>query len=258
MNTEQLAVPSYTRTLGTLIWAEAIAFTRSWRSVMWTVALPALMLLLGAKGIGAAGANSALVLAICASALVTGTFALGLMGYGTVLASYRERGIFHLLRCSPAPASLMLGARLLVQLLAVLAEGVVVLLAAFLLYGVSPAPSHIGLMFALLLLSGLVALALGQAVAAFTRSAASTMAVSRVLLIGLFVLEGMGGVTRGLPDALQRLLDWSPVKLAQELLTSALVTGHLDAAAWAHLGVLAVWILVIGFAGLRWFRWESD
>lgn len=251
MSAMAVKVPSPARTLGTLIWAEAIAFTRSWRSVMWTVALPVLMLLLSSNR-GATQGKAVLV--ACAVALVTGTFSLGIMGYGVALAAYRERGVFRLLRCSPAPASQLLVARLLVQLLAVLAEGVVVLVAARLLFGIAIAPAHVVMMFGLLLLAGLAALALGQAVAAFTRDAAATTAVSRVLLIVLLVLE-VSGISRNWPDWLQQIVGWSPVKLAQELLTAALVGGRLDA---AYVGALAIWILVVGYAGLHWFHWEQN
>jgi hypothetical protein len=149
----------------------------------------------------------------------------------------------------------LLVARLLVQLLAVLAEGVVVLVAARLLFGIAIAPAHVVMMFGMLLPAGLAALALGQAVAALTRDAASTIAVSRVLLIGLLVLEGMGGLSRSWPDWLQQIVGWSPVKLSQDLLAGALVGGRPDA---LYLGALAAWILVVGYVGLRWFQWEHD
>jgi ABC-2 type transport system permease protein len=257
MSAAKPLAPSGARTLGTLIWGELIAFSRNWRSLILTVALPVLMLFLS-TGKGARAVNGPAVLAACATALVTGTFALGLMGYGTVLAGYRERGIFQLLRCTPAPVSQLLVARLLVQLLAVLAEGVVVLAAAYVLFGILPAAAGIGLMFVLLVAAGLAALALGQAVAAFTKQAASTNAVSRLLLIALFVMEAMVGATRNWPDGLQTLANWTPVQLAQKLLATALVAGRVDAAGWGQLGALLAWAVVVGFLGLRWFRWEQE
>lgn len=255
MSALQPVVPARIQTLGTLFWAEAIAFSRSWRGILWTVALPVLILVLGASRTPAMQANPAPILTLCGFALITGTFSLGLMGYATTLASYRERGVFQLLRCTPAPASQLLAARLLVQLLAVLAEGVVVLVASRLLYGVSPEPAALALMFPVLLLTGLAALALGQVVAALTRQAGTTTAVARVLLIASFLLAGAMGGTQWLPEWLVR---WSPVRLAQNLLSSALVAGSLNATGWWDLGALVAWIVAMGFVGLRWFQWEQE
>lgn len=255
MNTVAIAVPSRAQTLGTLLWAEAIAFTRSWRSIIWTVALPVLILVLGARTLPV-GAKA--TLDVVAYALVIGTFSLALMGHAMALATYRERGVFQLLRCTPVPASQLLVARLLVQVMAMLIQGAVVLVAARLVYGVSPTPAAIGLLLPVLLLTGLVALALGQVVAALTKQASSATAVSRVLLIVLFVSQGMMGGTHGWPGWVQTMIGWLPVKAAQELLAAALMKGQIDATGWGQLAALLVWAMILGFVGLRWFQWEAE
>jgi ABC-2 type transport system permease protein len=251
--------PSLCTTLTALLRAEASAYIRESRSLVWTVLVPLLILVLGELQVPAGLRHqSAPTLEIAALALTTGIFAMGLFGYANILATYRERGVFQRLRCTPAPLWQMLGARLLVQLLGIVAQMLVVFAAAQLGYGIAPPWPGTGLALVAIVLAGLAALALGQAVVAVARSAASVTAVSRFLLLALFLLEGALVSVRAWPMWLRRGAAWTPVRLALRLITAALVQQQWDARDVRALVGLLVWFAVLSYVGLTRFRWQTE
>jgi ABC-2 type transport system permease protein len=197
-------------------------------------------------------------LEIAALAIVTGVFALGLFGYANALASYRERGVFQRLRCTPAPEWQLLGARLMVQLLGVLAQAMIVFAAAKILYGIAPAWPGAGLAVVAIVLAGLSALALGQTVVAATRSASTVTAVSRLLLLTFFLLEGAFISARAWPAWLRRLAHWTPVQMALHPTTDALVRQRWDALDVRTLVGLMAWTAALTYVGLTRFRWQTE
>jgi len=251
--------PSPCTTLTTLLSAELSAYIRGSRTLVWTVLVPLLILVLGELQVPAHLRHQpAPTLEIAALALTTGIFALGLFGYANTLATYRERGVFQRLRCTPVPTWQILGSRLLVQLLGILAETLVVFAAAQLGYGIAPPWPGTGLALVAIVLAGLAALALGQTVVALARSAASVTAVSRFLLLALFLLEGALVSVRTWPMWLRRGAAWTPIRLALRLTTTALVHQQWDARdVRAFVGLLA-WFAVLSYVGLTRFRWRTE
>ncbi len=257
--TEARLAPSPAGTFAALTRAEFTAYTRSARTLLWTVLLPLLILVLGEVGVPAALRHTAApVLQGSASAITAGIFALGLFGYATVLANYRDRGVFQRLRCSPAPTWQLLAARLLVQLVGVVAQAIIVFAAARAVYGFAPGWAGAGLAAAAVLVAGLAALAVGQVVAALARSAGSVTGVARVLLFAFFLLEGAFVSTQSWPAWLLHTANWTPVRMTLNLLTAGVVRQHWGAADDRYLLGLLAWVVVLGYVGLSRFRWDPE
>ena len=256
---ERRIPPSSFTTLTTLLRAELSAYIRGSRTLVWTVLVPLPILVLGELQVPPRLRHQAApTLEIAALAVTTGIFALGLFGYANMLATYRERGVFQRLRCTPAPPWQIVGARLLVELLGILAQTLVILAAAQLGYGIVPPWPGTGLAIVAIALTGLVALALGATVVAVTPSAASVTAVSRFLLLALFLLEGALISVQAWPMWLRRVAAWTPVRLALRLTTAALVHQHWDARDVRSFVGLLAWFAVLSYVGLTRFRWQTE
>ena len=78
-----------------------------------------------------------------ASALTLGMASIAILGYSMTVARDREKGVFQRLRVTLAPTWTIMTSRLLVQVAAILAMALVLLLAADLFVGVSLTPKRI-------------------------------------------------------------------------------------------------------------------
>lgn len=255
---ERTGPPPLRETLWALMVSEMWAMSRTWRAILWTTAVPVLILALGEAQVPTSLQGSPTpTLEILALAVTVGIFALGLFGYATSLAAYRERGVFDRLRCAPVRAEWLLVARLAAQLVAVGLQGGIVLAAAALVYHATPAGRDLVELIAVWILGGLSALALGQVVVAFTRRAGEAVAVSRLLLILVFLLSGTFVSLARWPGWLRMLAHWSPVNLVERLLTHTLLGQPLGWVAFGEQMVaLSAWVVVLAAAGTVSFRWE--
>ncbi len=251
------AVPSPGGTLTALLTAELHAFLRSVRPLIWTVAVPLLILFLGESQVPKGVPLQAATYDIVSLALALGIFTLGLFGYATVLATNRERGVFQRLRCAPVPTWQILGARLLVQLLAVILQAVLLFGVAWAAYGVAPSAAGAGHALVVTLLAGLCSLAIGQAMVALVGTAQGVSALARVLFIALMLLDGFFFRAAQWPSALQTVAKWTPVRLATSLMQDGLVTVHWGATDVHYLLGLVVWIVVLAYLGISRFRWNA-
>ncbi len=251
------AAPAPGGTLAALMSAEMHAFARSGRSLIWTIAVPLLVLVIGESQLPKGISAQAPTLEIVSIALALGIFTLGLFGYATVLATYRERGVFERLRCAPVPAWQILGARLLVQMLAVILQAVLLFVVAWAAYGVAPSLVGAGYALAVTMLAGLCALAIGQVIVALVGTAQGTSAVARVLFILLMLLDGFFFRSSRWPSALQTFAKWTPIRIATRLMQDGLVSAHWGAADVRYLLALAVWIAVLAYLGVSRFRWQA-
>ena len=250
------AVPSAAGTFIALLAAEAHAFGRNARALIWTVALPLLILVLGESQLVRGQPIATPTLEISSMGLMLGIFTLGLFGYATVLATYRERGVFQRLRCAPVAAWQILGARLLVQMLAVLIQAVLLFGVAWAVYGVAPSAAGAAYGLVATLMAGLAALAIGQAIVAFVGSAGGVAAVSRVVLIALLLLQGLFFRVAQWPAWLQDAGKWTPIRIATRLMDDGLIRVQWNATDVHYLLGLVAWIVVLAYAGISRFRWR--
>ncbi len=246
--------PSAMVTLQALLAAEAHAFLRNARALLWSVVLPLAVMFIAASRV--ASSSVAAIFSIESSALMLGIFTLGLFGYANVLAGDRERGVFQRLRCSPAPAWQLLGARLLVQMIAVVLQAALVYAAGWLAFGAAPSLSGGLLGIVAAIVAGFAALAVAQAIVALVDTAAAVSAIARVLLLVFILLEGF--MFRGNQTVawLETLGDWTPIRMGTLVLHDALVYQHWGASALQPLLGLLLWIAVLGYLGVTRFRWQ--
>ncbi|MEV7966039.1 ABC transporter permease [Sphaerisporangium sp. NPDC088356] len=170
----------------------------------------------------------------------------------TVLAVYRERGVLRRLSITPASPGALLVAQLLLNLVATVVAGLLMIVFGNLVLG-TRVPAQL-LWFVLVFLLGVCAMfALGLLIAAVVPNSRAAGGIGAIVMFPLLFLAGMWLPRELMPEVLRRLSDFTPTGAFGQALRDT----------WAgaspqvlHLAVLAVWALVAGVLAARTFRWE--
>ncbi|MCQ9131411.1 ABC transporter permease [Streptomyces hilarionis] len=185
-------------------------------------------------------------------AVLLGLIVGGLQSMPQTLTGYRERGILRRMALTPVRPRALLSAQMLVYGGASLASALLVLAVGRLGFDVRLPEQPAG--YALALLGAvLVALALGSVVSALSRTTKIAGAIGSAVFFPSMFCAGVWAPVQTMPHLLARVVGWTPFGAAAQALDEA-AAGHWPG--WSHLGVLALWILLLTGAASRWFRWE--
>ncbi|MFJ3666503.1 ABC transporter permease [Streptomyces sp. NPDC090106] len=176
----------------------------------------------------------------------------GLQAMPQTLTGYRERGILRRMATTPVRPSALLTAQMLVFGGAALASALLALAVGRLAFDVRLPEQPFGYLFALVL-TVLVALALGSVVCALSRTTKIAGAVGSVVFFPAMFCAGLWAPVQTMPDGLARAVGYTPFGAAARALNEAAAG---DWPGWGHVGVLAVWTVLLTAAAARWFRWE--
>lgn len=250
-------MPSRRIAIKRLLEAQWLIYRRNARSVLWTAALPILILGLARASAGSHPTHQILWLG-AALALNTGIYALGLFGYAMQLGQNREKGIFRRLRCTPTYPGWFLASEGIVQLGSVLIQAVLVIGVVALGFRASFEGIQIGWAALSIVLSGFVSLTIGQALVAFVLDLRSLTALSRFLLFTLLFVQGIFLKVTAWPKILQHVARWTPVDLTLRLLDHAILFDTWTRTQDHELLALAAYAVILGMAGLVFFRWDPN
>ncbi|WP_369249302.1 ABC transporter permease [Streptomyces sp. R41] len=185
-------------------------------------------------------------------AVLLGLIVGGLQSMPQTLTGYRERGILRRMSTTPVRPSALLSAQMAVYGGAALVSALLALAVGRLAFDVRLPKQPFGYAFALLL-AVLVALALGAVVSALSRTTKIAGAIGSAVFFPMMFCAGVWLPVQAMPDTLARIVGYTPFGAAAQALDQA-AAGHWPG--WTHLGVPAVWILLLTGAASRWFRWE--
>jgi ABC-2 type transport system permease protein len=238
------------RTLAKLTWIEAKLFTREPIAVVFAFAFP-LVVLLVLAGVFR-DPDTALEGFSGIDYYVPGYLAvviasIGLIGLPVHLASLRERGVLRRLRTSSVPVASVLGAQAVVHVAMAVLGGLLLLVAAGLVYDVAApsSPAGVGLGFA----AGAVCfVTLGLLLGSLAPTARAAQGIGLVLFFPMWLLSGAGPPPAVMTETMRWLSDVLPltrvVTAIQEpwlgtgtngselVLLSALALAALALAAW--------------------------
>ncbi|GAA1026408.1 ABC transporter permease [Virgisporangium ochraceum] len=201
------------RAVRSVSWIELKLFLREPVTVIFTLALPPLVLFVLAQVFGNTpdpsvyeGVGPITFYTPAYIALVVAS--LGLIGLPVHLASYRERGVLRRLRAARLPVRVLLASQLFVMLVGAVAGAVVLLAMARVRYDVTWPESWAGVGFALVL--GVVAFgALGVLIGVAVRTARAAQGIGVLLWFLMMMVSGsgpppevLGGALRGIATAL--------------------------------------------------------
>jgi ABC-2 type transport system permease protein len=222
-------------------------FIREPLAVFFILAFPLLLLWLN----GSQGGQRAVDLLMPGYvALILAT--VGLTQLPGVLATYRERGILRRLATTPVPPVTVLGAQLVVQLLAS-TIGVALLLAAATVFYDLRLPRAIEAVVLAYLAGALALYALGFVLAALAPNARTANAVGFVVYFPMIFLSGAIFPRQALSASMRRIGEVLPLAPVVTALQDAWSGAGISIVA---LAVLAAMIVVASAVGVRVFRWE--
>ncbi|WP_427165870.1 ABC transporter permease [Streptomyces sp. C1-1] len=185
-------------------------------------------------------------------AVLLGLIVGGLQSMPQTLTGYRERGILRRMATTPVRPSALLSAQMVVYGGAALVSALLALVVGRLAFAVRLPKQPLGYLLALLL-AVLVALALGSVVSALSRTTKIAGAIGSAVFFPSMFCAGVWLPVQSMPHLMARIVDCTPFGAAAQALNRA-AAGHWPG--WGHIGVLAVWILLLTGAAGRWFRWE--
>ncbi|MCQ1581719.1 MULTISPECIES: ABC transporter permease [Streptomyces] len=237
--------------------AELILFFREPGSVFWVMAFPTLLLLvLGfipsmtepKEEIGGLSTVEAYVpVAVLLSMIMA-----GLMAMPPVITGYRERGILRRMSTTPVRPTAVLGAQVGLHAVASLISAVLTIAVGRIFSDVA-LPSQIVGYLLTLLLAVVCVLALGSLISALSPNTKMAQAVSISVFFPAMFAAGVYMPIQQMPDLMANIVETLPFGAAAQALNQATAGDWPDL---IHLGVLALWTLVLSAAAARWFRWE--
>jgi ABC-2 type transport system permease protein len=170
----------------------------------------------------------------------------------SILASYREKGVLRRLSTTPIHPRLLLGADVAVLVAVIVTALLVIAVVARVAFN-AQLPSQ-GLGFVLTLaLAAMAMLGLGAVVASVSSTPRIANAIGTLLFFPMMFFAGLWVPRQTMPSALLHVSDYTPLGAATAAIQDTM-HGHWPG--MAHLGVLAVYALVLSFAASRLFRWD--
>ncbi|MDH6623956.1 ABC-2 type transport system permease protein [Streptomyces sp. LBL] len=185
-------------------------------------------------------------------AVLLGMIVGGLQSMPQTLTGYRERGILRRMSTTPVRPAALLSAQMLVYGGAALASALLALGVGRYAFDVRLPKQPFGYAVALVL-AILATLALGAVVSALSRTTKIAGAIGSAVFFPAMFCAGVWAPVQTMPDVLARCVGYTPFGAAAEALNQAAAG---DWPGWGHLGVLAMWTLLLTGAASRWFRWE--
>jgi ABC-2 type transport system permease protein len=256
MTTSTMAAPNPLIALATLTRVETLLLLREPAAVLFTLALPLVLLTLNGSGgnepnplFGGAGITDVLMAGYLVYVMATSA----IMGLGETLADYRDRGILRRLRITPLRPWQILTSHALTHL-AMTAVGVALLVVVGAVFFGLHLPASIGATMGAVLASALSMISVGFVLGALLPSVRTTQAVAAAIYFPAIFVSGALFPREVLPTFAQQIGNFLPMTYAVRAIREAWTFGTVD---WAGLGILAGTTAVGVLVAVRMFRWES-
>jgi ABC-2 type transport system permease protein len=244
------------RQLITLTRVEAALLLREPAAVLFTLALPLVLLALnGSQGnapqpeLGGAGLVDVLIPGFLVYVMATSA----IMVLPETLADYRDHGILRRMRISPLKPVHIIGSHAATHLLMILA-GVLLLVAVGLVAYDLSLPAAWAPTVLAITASAAAVVAIGFLLGSVLPTVRTTQAVAAALFFPAIFVSGAMWPREALPDFARTIGDALPLTYAVRAIREAWSAGVVD---WTAVGILAATTAVAAVIALRTFRWES-
>jgi ABC-2 type transport system permease protein len=256
MTTSAVAAPNPLVALATLTRVETLLLLREPAAVLFTLALPLVLLVLNGSGgnepnphFGGAGIVDVLMAGYLVYVMATSA----ILVLGETLADYRDRGILRRLRVTPLRPWQILTSHALTQL-AMGGLGVILLVTVGTVGFGLHIPASIGATVVAMLASAASLISVGFVLGALLPTARTTQAVAAAIYFPAIFVSGAMFPREVLPTFAQQIGNVLPMTYAVRAIREAWTFGTVD---WAGLGILAGTTAVLVLIAVRMFRWEA-
>ena len=251
------ARPEVRLIFASLLRADFTVLLRNARTMILNIALPVLILIItgvhanqqSTDGFGVTRFDIGL-------ALTYGLMSSSLIGYSLTIARDREAGVFQRLRVTPAPTWAIMCSRILVQIILDIIMTVIVVIVGGVIHIEAFTPGEYLLVLCVSIAGGAMFLAIAQAIVALVRSAAVVNALGRILYV-IFLLLGILGSSGLLGNTVKDISAWTPGGAIIDIYGGVLNLSQWNSLDTGGLLAMIIYIIVGGFIGIRWFRWEA-
>jgi ABC-2 type transport system permease protein len=179
----------------------------------------------------------------------------GLWGVGFVTVDMRIRKVLKRFLATPMRKTDFLGAIMLSRLLFLIPEMVVILLFAWLAFGVVIQGSLLAVAV-LILLGAFTFSGVGLLVASRARTLETVSGLMNLVMLPMWVLSGIFFSSDRFPEAAQPFIKALPLTPLIDALRGVMQEGASLASQWPALCILSAWAVGSFVLALRWFRWN--
>ncbi len=246
-----ITIPKTSAVFGSLLRADFTTQWRNRRSFILVLLVPVIILFSWKGLIGKLG--GAFVIANC---MTVGLIAIGLMGYSNSIARDRDKGIFQRLRVAPVPSWAIMMSRLTVQIIMISLMSIAVFVAADYLDKVTLSPAGYVLTFVTAFVGGAVYLSLGQVIVGLIKNPETVNSTTRLVYFA-FIMVGMLGELGVLGDDFKNIVHWTPYGTVKTMLASSMEPSKWNTDTTTSLLVTIGYTVVLAFAGIKKFQWNS-
>ena len=246
------------RLAGYQTWLEQRSFWRNAEYVVFTFALPPLLLVIigSTKQWGSIpGTHVSEIALFIPSILAFGVAVAAFSNLATRIAILRSDGVLKRIRTTPLRPATYLVAKLVSTVLTTLLVGVVTMLLGLVIYGVTPQASSVPLLILGLLIGVTCFAALGLALSTAIRNADVASPIVNVTYLPIAIVSGVFDPTMTLPGWLSKFVGYLPIKPLADILEDS-YNPAVHAFPGTDLIVLAAWSVSGIVIALRWFRWQ--
>ena len=236
---------------------EAKLFAREWIGPVWGMGLP-LILLVVFGSIGAVHQPMAslggrpLMYLYVPVVILLGAAMICLIASTGTLAAYRERGVLRRFGTTPAGATRLLAAQLIVNVAMVLIMAAVIVVIARLKYSV-PLPTQFAGFILTLLLAVMALMGIGLCIASVAKTSRVAQGLGALCFYPMMFFSGLWLPIPQMSPALQHISHVTPLGAAVTAMADTL-GGRFPPL--LYLGILAGWAVASSLLARRLFRWE--
>jgi len=167
----------------------------------------------------------------------------------------REKGIFRRLSLTPLKRQTLIGGQIVNRYLIVLVQTVILIAIGIAFFGATIGGNYL-LFWAVLTIGALSFLALGFALAGFTKNEKSAHPVSMIVFFTLMFLGGCFFPTEEMPEFLHPVCEALPSLHLNDALRMITVEGAWSSEIWQELPVLLGWLAGCSALAVKFFKWE--
>lgn len=176
------------------------------------------------------------------------------LNLGAVLVQWRQQGILRRLAAAPVRPGVLMTSQMLARLVVSLAQGIVLVAIAMLVFHVQVIGSWATLALAVII-GALTMMAIGLLAGSFARTPDAALAVSFLISFPMMFLSGSYFPTDSAPGFLAPLIKVLPLSYLNDALRQIMNNGASLAAVQTDLLILIAWMIAALLLSSRAFRW---
>ncbi len=179
----------------------------------------------------------------------------GIWGLGFSIVDQRRRNLLKRLVATPMSRAQYLASYLISRLVLLAVEGIVLLGASLLLFGV-PLRGGLGPVAVIVVVAAMAFGGLGLLIAARPSTIEGVSGLMNLTMLPMWVLSGVFFSSENFPRVIQPFIKALPLTATNDALRASMLRGVPLHALWPEFGVLLAWMIVCFTIALRIFRWR--